>query len=80
MSDEVKTVMVPRDLQQKIEEKIVEAEKNQSIELDEKSRNSISMQLLCFFVDYGYLPEFTLERTKCPAPVLGGPSERYNFS
>ena len=58
----LRMVVVPRSLQHDIDAKIVAAEQAQGFELDEESRSSISIQLLWFFDDNGYLPEFTLQK------------------
>ena len=58
----LKIVVVPRSLQQDIDAKIEAAEKAQGFDLDRESRSSIQNQLLCFFDEHGYLPEFTLRK------------------
>jgi hypothetical protein len=67
----MKIVVVPKTLQYDIDAKIVAAEQAQGFDLDEESRSSISNQLLCFFDDNGYLPEFTLQK-KAVLSEIGG--------
>lgn len=61
MSD-MRIVIVPRSLHCDIDAKIEQAEKAQGFHLDPESKDAISNQLLCFFDEHGYLPEFTLQK------------------
>jgi hypothetical protein len=60
--DGLRMVVVPRSLQHNIDAKIEAAEQSQGFDLDVESRSSIQNQLLCFFDENGYLPEFTLRK------------------
>jgi hypothetical protein len=58
----LRMVVVPKSLAHDIAEKIKAQELVDGIELDRESRANIDNQLLCFFDEHGYLPEFMLRK------------------